>query len=214
MKNLAQTFLTQKEQDTLVQCVKGVEKQTSGEIVPVIASASYEYPRSTIIGALVYGIVAAICTALLFNQTGMWAYLVQLLGFFFVFTRLLDAFPAMKRPFIAKDEMREEINEAAFTAFYQNGLHRTRDLTGIIIYVSVFERGVQVLADQGINDKVDPKVWEEVVALITEGIKAGRPGEALCQGVTRCGELVSKHFPIKADDTDELPNLIIEGKTR
>ena len=107
--------------------------------------------------------------------------------------------------------MREEVEEAAFTAFYANGLHHTRDLTGILIYVSVFERQVQVLADKGINDKVDPQVWQEVVAMVTDGIKAGTPGEALCKGVTRCGELVTERFPVKPDDTDELPNLIIDG---
>ncbi|NDV20901.1 hypothetical protein GO013_15935 [Pseudodesulfovibrio sp. JC047] len=214
MKNTAQTFLTQEEQDALVQCVKDVEKRTSGEIVPVIASSSYEYPRAELIGGLTFGIITAVCTALIFNQTDMWAFLAQLLAFFFIFTRLLRAFPALKMPFISKDEMREEINEAAFTAFYANGLHRTRDLTGIIIYVSVFEHGVQILADKGINDIVDSHVWEDVVAEITTGIKAGRPGEALCQGVIRCGELVSTHFPIKPDDTDELPNLIIEGNAR
>ncbi len=211
MKNLAQKFLTQEEQDALVQCVKDVEKRTSGEIVPVIASTSYDYRRAGLIGGLVFGVVAAVCTATLFEQTEMWAFLVQFLGFFLVFSRLLNAFPAMKKPFISKREMQEEVNEAAFTAFYQYGLHHTRDLTGIIIYVSVFERSVQVLADKGINDKVDPTVWKEVIETVTNGIRAGRSGEALCQGVTRCGELVTKNFPIKADDTDELPNLIIEG---
>lgn len=211
MKNLAQTFLTQKEQDALVQCVKDVETRTSGEIVPVIASTSYDYRRAGLIGGLVFGVVAAVCTATLFEQTEMWAFLVQFLGFFLIFSRLLNAFPTLKKPFISKREMLEEVNEAAFTAFYQNGLHHTRDLTGIIIYVSVFERSVQVLADKGINDTVDPTVWKEVVETVTKGIKEGRPGEALCQGVTQCGELVTQNFPIKPDDTDELPNLIIEG---
>ena len=211
MKNLAQTFLTKEEQDSLVQCVKDVEKRTSGEIVPVIASTSYDYRRAGLIGGLIFGVVAAVCTATIFNRTDMWAFLVQFLGFFFVFSRLLNAFPAMKKPFISKREMQEEVNEAAFTAFYQYGLHHTRDLTGIIIYVSVFERSVQILADKGINDKVDPNVWGEVITTITEGIRAGRSGEALCHGVTRCGELVTRNFPIKPDDTDELPNLIIEG---
>jgi putative membrane protein len=36
----------------------------------------------------------------------------------------------------------------------------------------------------------------------------------MCQGVKRCGELIVEHFPIKPDDTDELPNLIIEGEER
>jgi len=208
--NTAQTFLSQDEQDALVNCVREVEKQTSGEIVPLIAPASYEYPRASLIGGLIGGALVGIGAALAFGREDMWFFLAVFLAGFLVLSRLLEAFPALKKPFISKREMREEVEEAAFTAFYRHGLHRTRDLTGILIYVSVHERLVQVLADKGINDKVDPQVWQEVVAMVTDGIRAGRPGEALCRGVARCGELVAEKFPVKADDTDELPNLIID----
>jgi putative membrane protein len=172
---------------------------------------SYEYPRAGLLGSLVCSSLAAIGLTLALGREDMWVFLGLFLALYLCFSRLFDAVPALKKPFISKQEMLEEVAEAAFTAFYRHGLHATRDQTGIIIYVSVFERSVQVLADKGINDHVDPAVWAEVVSMITEGIKAGKPGEALCKGVARCGELVTGHFPIKHDDTDELPNLIIEG---
>ena len=211
MNKTAENFLTQAEQETLIACVGEVEKTTSGEIVPVIATASYEYPRAGLIGSLVCGSLAAIILTLVLGRDDMWVFLALFLALFLCFSRLFDAFPALKRPFLSKRQMRDEVAEGAFTAFYRHGLHQTRDLTGILIYVSVYERSVQVLADKGINDRVDPKVWEEVVALVTDGIRSGKPGEALCAGVRRCGELVAREFPIKGDDTDELPNLIIDA---
>ena len=211
MKNSAQTFLTQDEQDRLVKCVQAVEAKTSGEIVPVIASSSYDYPRAGLLGGLICGCLAAIGLTLALGREDMWVFLGLFLGLYLCFSRLFDMVPILKKPFLSKREMREEVAEAAFTAFHRHGLHATRDQTGIIIYVSVFERSVQVLADKGINDLVDPAVWDEVVALVTDGIRTGKPGQALCLGVERCGELVTGHFPIKPDDTDELPNLIIEG---
>ncbi|ADU61078.1 MAG: hypothetical protein KUA35_11150 [Pseudodesulfovibrio sp.] len=214
MTTLAQTLLTKEEQDAQKACVKDVETRTSGEIVPVIASCSYDYPRASHLGGLMLAILAALAGVTLLGRDDMWTFLALFLGLYLVLSRLLAALPALKKPFITRSEMRAEVEEAAVTAFYLNGLHRTRDLTGIIIYVSVYERCVQVLADKGINDKVDPRVWEEVVAMVTEGIRQGHPGEALCQGVARCGELIAEHFPIKADDTDELPNLIIDGEAR
>jgi putative membrane protein len=209
MRN-AETFLTQAEQDALVECVKKAESTTSGEIVPVIATMSYEYPRAGLIGSLILGSLAAMALTLALGREDMWVFLALFLALFLCFSRLFDAVPALKRPFLSKREMREEVAEAAFTAFHAHGLHDTRDKTGIILYVSVYERSVQVLADKGINDLVNPQAWEEVVAMVTEGIRAGKPGEALCAGVTRCGEMLSERFPIKPDDTDELPNLIIE----
>lgn len=214
MKTLAQTFLTKDEQDALVSCVMDVEKRTSGEIVPAIASTSYEYPRASHLGGLLLGILTAVGIAMVLGREDMWVFLALFLAAYVLFSRLLAVVPTLKKPFITRREMREEVEEAALTSFYLNGLHHTRDLTGIIIYVSVFERSVQILADKGINDKVDPKVWDDVVAEITLGIKAGRPGEALCAGVKRCGDLIVEHFPVKHDDTDELPNLIIEGEAQ
>jgi putative membrane protein len=209
MRN-AETFLTQAEQDALVECVKRAESTTSGEIVPVIATMSYDYPRAGLVGSLILGALAAVALTLALGREDMWVFLALFLALFFCFSRLLDAFPALKRPFVSKREMHDEVAEAAFTAFHAHGLHDTRDKTGIILYVSVYERSVQVLADKGINDLVNPRAWEEVVAMVTEGIRAGKPGQALCAGVVRCGEMLTERFPIKPDDTDELPNLIIE----
>ena len=214
METFAHTFLTKEEQEELVKCVMDVEKKTSGEIVPVIASSSYDYPRAAHLGGLLLGILAAVCIAMLLGREDMWVFLALFLGSYFLFSRLLNAIPELKMPFISKREKREEVEEAALTSFHINGLHRTRDLTGIIIYVSVYEHMVQIMADKGINDKVDPAVWDDVIAEITKGIKAGKPGEALCEGVKRCGELITEHFPIKHDDTDELPNLIIDGEAK
>jgi len=214
MATPAQKFLTRNEQDRLVKCVQDVESRTSGEIVPVIASISYDYPRAGHLGGLTLGVVAAAALSLILGRNDMWVFLALFLPFYLLFSRLLMMYPRLRRPFIARSEMREEVEEAAITAFHLNGLHRTRDLTGIIIYVSIYERMVQVLADKGINDKVNPEVWQEVADMVTEGIRSGSPGRALCRGVERCGELIQRHFPVREDDVDELPNLIIEGESR
>lgn len=206
----AEKFLTPAEQRALVDCVREAETRTSGEIVPVIASISHDYPRGGLLGSMVCASLVALFLTLALGRDDMWVFLGLFLALYLCFSRLFDAFPILKRPFIAKREMAEEVEEAAFTAFYRHGLHNTRDKTGIIIYVSIFERSVQVLADKGINDLVDPKVWNEVVSLVTYGIRNNKPGEGLCSGVKRCGELLAEQFPIKDDDTDELPNLIIE----
>ena len=51
---------------------------------------------------------------------------------------------------------------------------------------------VEVIGDSGINQKVDPKQWEEVVRLIVAGIKKGDPTAGIVAGVQRCGELLSQ----------------------
>ena len=118
----------------------------------------------------------------------------------------------LKRLFISDREIEEEVEEAAVTGFFREGLYRTRDETGILIFISVFERRVWVLADRGINDKVKEGQWDDIVRMIIEGIKSKDQANAICKAVDKVGMILKEHFPIKQDDSDELKNLIIEGE--
>ena len=73
----------------------------------------------------------------------------------------------------------------------------------------MFERRVWVLGDHGIDEKIDPQTWQEIVDLVSQGIKQGSPCRALCDGIERIGTILKNYFPIEADDKDELHNLII-----
>ncbi|MEZ4483816.1 MAG: hypothetical protein R2864_04215 [Syntrophotaleaceae bacterium] len=76
--------------------------------------------------------------------------------------------------------------------------------------ICLFEHRVEVLADRGINALVPKETWQEIVAIVTEGLRRDQACDALCQAVERCGEILAGHFPMLDDDTDELPNLIID----
>jgi putative membrane protein len=219
MKSLAARFVSDADRQRITRCVQEVEKNTSGEIVPFVKSASYQYPAASLRAALaVSALVAAAATAADYffmpwgtlSLLNLWVYPSVFAACFLVVYALTIVAPALKRPFISRAELSEEVEEAAVTAFYRHRLAETRDRTGILLYVSVFERRVVVLADRGINEKVDQETWQQVVDIVLGGIREGRTADALCEGVTRCGELIAARFPLRAGDTDELRNLIVE----
>jgi len=219
MKNLAIKFLTEEEKREIETCVKEVEKNTSGEIVPLVVSASYHYPMSNMIGALIFGLLISVVVTLVFSirkswggvtALDLWLFPAVFAVSFLLFHELIKRISWLKRIFITKAEINEEVEEAALTSFYRNGLNNTRDRTGILIFISVFERRAFVLADEGINAKVDTGVWQEIVGTVVQGIRQRRQAQGICQAVRRCGDLIRKAFPIKSDDTDELDNLIVE----
>jgi len=221
MKDLAGNFLSEDEQQEVIRSVQEAEKITSGEIVPMVVSTSYHYPLANVIGALLFSLTLAIIVTLAVSirkmwlvpsRYDMWIFPAVLAISFPLFHELIKRLAFLKRLFISTAEIDEEVEEAALTSFYRKGLSNTRDKTGILIFISVFERKVWVLADEGINEKVEPGTWQEIVAMVTMGIKEKRQGPALCNAVKRCGELLESSFPIKPDDTDELDNLIIERR--
>ncbi len=170
-----------------------VEKSTSGEIVPLVRSASYHYPTAALLGALLVSVVlAAAATAAdaVFKPWGslslfdLWVFPAVFAVCFLIVHQLLRLVPSVKRLFISQAEMTEEVDEAAITAFYRHRLAETRDRTGILLFVSVFERRAMVLADKGINAKVAPETWQQVVDLVLRGIREGRKAEGLCEAVS------------------------------
>ena len=216
MKDLAKIFLSNDERARVETAVKEAEKLTAGEIVVMIISASYQYPLAIVIGAAAFALpLALIFTPLAgawlwIGGQNMWLFLGFLTVFFILFHEIIKRIPWLKRFFISRKEIDDEVEETAITNFFDPGLYRTRDQTGVLILISVFERRVWVLADRGINTRVSESQWDDIVKMITDGIKQKRPADAICEAVEKIGELLKTHFPIKPDDTDELKNLIIE----
>ena len=217
MKDLAKQFLTDNERTRVTAAVKEAEKLTAGEIVVMIISASYHYPMANVIGAAVFTLPLALIFTTLTGEwlwiggQNMWLFLGFLTVFFILFHEIIKRTLWLKRCFVSEREFKEEVEEAAITRFFNQGLYRTRDETGVLVLISVFEKKVWVLADKGINTKVHAGQWDDVVKIIIDGIKQKRKTEAICKAVEKIGDLLKEHFPIKPDDTDELDNLIIES---
>ena len=216
MRSLAKKLLSDAEKSQVEAAVASAEKKTSGEIVTMIVPASYGYPMADVIGAATFALPVSVVLTIVIGglfwigTRDMWLFMGIFAVVFFGFRLLINHLLWLKRWFISKREIEEEVQEAAVTAFYQNGLFRTRDETGVLIFISVFERKVWVLADRGINEKVPRDSWSGIVEMITTGIREKRPAEAICNAVKTVGDMLTRHFPIKADDTNELKNLIIE----
>ena len=215
MKALAQHFLSEKEQRTITQTVQAAEKRTSGEIVPMVVSQSHSYPVAPIVGGVFFGLPLALLSARFLGgmfwlgTDNMWIFLTFFAVYYIIGYQLVTFFPTLKRFFLSPYRADLAVQRAAAAAFFNESLHSTRDDNGILLYVSVLEHRVWILADKGINDKIDPQTWQQIVDQVTAGIKKGNPCQALCEGIERISSILETHFPIKSDDKDELHNLII-----
>jgi len=217
MKKLTKNFLSDADREKIIDAVKNSEQLTSGEIVPMVVSASYHYPMSNVIGGIAFALpLSLILTYIIggwlwIGTQNMWLFLGIMTILFIAFHQVVKLVLPLKRLFISRREIDEEVEEAALTGFFNKGLYRTRDETGILIFISVFEHRAWILADRGINEKVSKGYWDEIVNIIVDGIKQKNQAEAICRAVKKVGELLQEHFPIKSDDRDELKNLIVEG---
>jgi putative membrane protein len=206
----ATKLFSEEEKQRIKLTVQRVEKKTSGEIVPMVVDESYDYPRAEIYGAGLFSLATAVTLSWAFLGESLWHFLWLFVLCYLPFKLLIRNIPSLRRNLIHRDEMSAEVEEMAIVSFLEKGLHHTRDETGILILISLFERRVHVLADRGINDIVPAKTWDGIVKTITDGIHRGDICNALCSAIERCGQLLEERFPVKSGDTDELTNLIIE----
>ncbi len=102
------------------------------------------------------------------------------------------------------DEKR--IRAHAEKLFIKNGLDKTRDRNAVMLYVSLRERTAVVLGDTGIHKEVADGAWDSITASIAEAARKGLLVDGIVTAVGKIGTLLSAHFPLKSDDTNELPD--------
>jgi putative membrane protein len=204
----AEKFFTDDEKERIHQAVLDSESKTAGEIVPMIVTSSARYTEIELLG-VVAGLFTGIVVEGLWSDPwgseylNLWPVAGALVGF------LLGRISVVKRLLASKNRIAEAVHTLVLASFTEHGLHYTRDHTGILILVSLLEHRVEVLADRGINAKVDSGTWDEVANTLTTGIKTGIACDAFCKAIARCGEILAVHFPRAADDKDELPNRLV-----
>ena len=111
-----------------------------------------------------------------------------------------------EKPFLKSSKT---ISDLAEEEFYKLKMNETRDKTGILLYLLLKERQFYILADSGINEKVEKDTWDKVRDEMQTEFRNGHFSEGMLLGIEKVGRILSEHFPIKHDDTNELSNKVV-----
>lgn len=211
-----QFTFSEADHSRIESAVATAEARTSGEIVPYLVASSDSYTVTRWRSALLFLVVGMVITFGVKNFTTLWdtAWLysswgIAIIGILSVALGLLtvEAIPAYKRLLAGETPMARLVHLSAMRAFVEEEVFKTRDRTGILLFISIFEHRVEVIGDEGINEAVESGAWEEVVSAIIDGIRNGQITDGIVAGIDRCGHLLQKHgVEIEPDDTDELDN--------
>jgi len=172
----SERFFTTDEKSAIDRTIKDVEKKTSGEIVVMVVDSSDRYEDIDAVLALICGATLSVVPAdLVFIRsahflprflpslhwtavvpdnarfiTALLFFITMSIVLYFPIRYFVSFFPFIKSLFLSDRRREREIRERAVRAFHQQGLHNTRDETGILFLISLLERKVYVLADKGI----------------------------------------------------------------
>lgn len=187
--------------------VRAAERRTSGEIVVVIDRVAGRFRSVSISLAFILGLAVPWPLVMLTSLSTQRIFLFQLvvtcaaLGIFLWSGRNGGLVPRFVR--------RRHAHQMALREFMVRGLSRTKDRTGILLYVALAERYAEVVADIGIADRVDASAWRGIVEEITTATTEGRLADGLVGAVEQAGRLLAKDFPPRDNDEDELSNKVV-----
>lgn len=202
------SYLSGKDFDKVEEAVKKAELLTSGEIVPMVVKSSSTVGHVPIILFLLSLLLVIVCKTYLELYFSAYWVLVGII-FVLLFTKILSSFNCVLRFFTPKQDQSKQVLLRAQLELQTSDVKNTKDNTGILIFVSLLEKQVCVLADKAISQHFKNEDWQEVVNLILKGLKNKNMAQGFENGILKCGNLLKEKFPIQKDDTNELENHLI-----
>lgn len=118
--------------------------------------------------------------------------------------------PPLRRFLTLTPATAKAVHNAAIAQFQALNLNRTSGRTAVLLFAALAERRAEVIADEGIYAKAPNQAWDDVIALLVNGMKRNEPGEAFAAAVTRIGDILAAHLPATADNPNEIPDELIE----
>lgn len=182
-----------------------LEAECSAEVVVSVQPASGNYRASDYLSGALFGF--AVVLVFVFHPTPFDSTLFPIELFaVFVFGTFLSAwFVPLRRLLTPGKLMKENVRRAAKAKFVDAGISKTRGRTGLLVYVSMFEREVALVADLGIDDAVHGAELAKAEAKLLSAISVANRN-AFTHALASLGPTLGAACPPRADDTNELPD--------
>lgn len=211
-------ILTESESRRIQDAVAAAEKQSGGEITTAIIAESDDYGFRELVFAIVVGVLAWSVAIAASDAVGalldrwLWGWEPWMLSVAHGVIGMVAGLaaywfaqiPAIDRLIVPRRMMAEAVRRRARRHFVDSGTYDTMDRTGVLIFVSLLERRVELIADRGIHATVEAGTWDGIVARLVDGIRAGRVADAMVEAVEACGAVLAGRVDRRAGDVNEL----------
>lgn len=188
--------------------VAEVEAQTSVELIVLVAPRSGTYPETAWLGGLVGLYLAFAAVMFLDAELGDSLIFTAPLAGLFAGAILVAMSPGLQRLLASRAAIERNLELVARATFQKAGLAATRDATALLVYLSWLERRAYIVADRGVTRALAPPVLAKLESDFTATLRAAAPRSAILGATRSLGPLLAAALPPRADDINELPDVI------
>jgi putative membrane protein len=189
--------------EAVATAIRAAEQKTSGQIVCVLAHSSSGYVHVPILWA----VALALFTPWPLIDFTQWSvqriFLLQLVVF--IVAGLVFSWMPLRLLLVPRAVQRARAHRAAIEQFVVRGISRTKNRTGVLIFVSLAEHYARIIADEGIAVKVQNSEWQAAIDALTAHMRADQIAAGFTAAIERCGEVLAQHAPPDGSP-NELPD--------
>jgi putative membrane protein len=208
--------LTDDEQRQISHRVSGLEARTGAQAVAAVIGKSDSYPevpwKAFALGAALAALYSATRSLIAYTwEAGesALAHAVVILCSGAVLALLAMLFEPVARRFTDRRRRDLEVTQYAKALFFDRGLDRTRGRIGILLLVSLFERKVVILADDGFEARIEREDWQRLSDRMTFLLSRGNVAGAMHAGLEGLEALLlERGYRVDESAVDELPNVL------
>jgi putative membrane protein len=189
--------------------IETVETKSSAEFVAVITQQSDTYLYIPLLWAS-FGALVFPAVALFFLNSESFESIYTMQMMVFVVLALLFQQPFLKYRLIPNGVKHQRASRKAKESFMMLGLHKTKTREAVMLFVSLEEHYVEIMADAGIVEKIDNGAWEVIVQTFIDDVRNEAFGEGYLKAIRSCQTLLVDQFPAQETGKNILPNHLIE----
>lgn len=128
----------------------------------------------------------------------------------FVIVAVIVAQPTVRRALTPRFLKRHRVRQVARHHFAASGAKLGHAEPHILIYASLGDRQVELVAHQAIHDAVGEGPWNAAVAAVADGMKQKKPADGFVRAIEICGSALAAHFPRSGPHRNVFPDDILE----
>ena len=193
--------------------VDDAEQRSAGEIVTAIVERCDAYAGALWKGGALGAMAAAIAASILHGVAGWWGGSIWLwlalpawagAGAGYLLARIA---PALQRALVGPEVLDLRVERRAMAAFVESEVFATRNRTGVLLLVALFEHRVEIVADTGVEARVAHTEWQPILDRLTGGLRQGRAAQSVVAAIREIGGLLeARGVTAPGADIDELPD--------
>jgi putative membrane protein len=188
------TPLTQVDHARIHAAIAAVERRTSAIFALAVVPLSERYLLYPLVWGAALSLAATGALALLHPELGIGVGFIVDAALFIVLSLILDWRPLRLR-LVPRRVRHAHARQLAHREFAARILANAQHRNGVLFFISLGERYVEVIADRDIHARVPAGTWDRIVADFITAVKAGRSADGFVSAIEACATVLETHYP-------------------